>query len=347
MQKRLAMIGLLGLALGVVAAQAQEAPMAGMTMGRPASQAASMTDMMGAPGLVPFDIMTGQAGQWMIGYQFMYEEMNGLLEGRDSVSEASVLTQYKTSPTDMTNRMHMVMAMYAPTDKLTLMLMLPYTNMSMGELHRDGTRSTERSEGIGDLEFRGLYCLYGTKDLRHRFLVNLGIGFPTGSINERDAEGMRLEYPMQLGSGTYSILPGVTYLGQALPWGWAVDLSAALPLGRNYIGYRLGNRYQASATISREFANGVSLSGGLRGELWDNIHGSDPSLDPTDEPTKDPNAQGGKRLGALLGIAFHPLKGPLKGQHLHLLGELPLVQSLDGPQLKRSWLIRIGWQLEF
>jgi hypothetical protein len=118
-------------------------------------------------------------------------------------------------------------------------------------------------------------------------------------------------------------------------------------LGRNYIGYRLGNRYQASATISREFANGVSLSGGLRGELWDNIHGSDPSLDPADEPTKDPNAQGGKRLGALLGIAFHPLKGPLKGQHLHLLGELPLVQSLDGPQLKRSWLIRIGWQLEF
>ena len=95
MQKRIAMIGLFGLALGV-AANAQEAPMAGMNMGRPASQAAGMTDMMGAPGLVPFDIMAGQAGQWMIGYQFMYEEMDGLFEGRDSVSEASVLTQYKT-----------------------------------------------------------------------------------------------------------------------------------------------------------------------------------------------------------------------------------------------------------
>ena len=347
MKIRTAIIGLLGLALCLVAAKAQEAPMAGMKMGRAASQAAGMTDMMGAPGLVPFDIMTGQAGQWMIGYQFMYEEMNGLLDGRDSVSEASVLTQYKTSPTDMANRMHMVMAMYAPTDKLTLMAMLPYTNMSMGELHRDGTRSTERSEGIGDVEIRGLYSLYAAKDLRHRFLVNLGVGFPTGSINERDASGMRLEYPMQLGSGTYSILPGVTYLGQALPWGWAVDLSATLPLGRNYIGYRLGNHYQSSATISREFANGVSLSGGLRGELWKNIDGTDPSLDPTDEPTKNPNAQGGKRLGALLRIAFHPQKGLLKGQHFHLLGEVPVVQSLDGPQLKRSWLIRIGWQLEF
>ncbi len=347
MQKRIAMIGLLGLTIGALAVRAQEAPMAGMKTGRAASQASSMTDMMGAPGLVPFDIMTGQAGQWMVGYQFMYEEMDGLLDGRDSVSEPSVLTHYKTSPTDMANRMHMVMAMYAPTDKLTLMAMLPYINMSMGELHRDGTRSTERSEGIGDFEFRGLYSLYAAKDLRHSVLVNFGVGVPTGSINRHDAQGMRLEYPMQPGSGTYSILPGITYLGQALPWGWAGDLSATLPLGRNYIGYRLGNRYQSSATISREFANGVSLSGGLRGELWDNIHGSDPSLDPTDEPTKNPDAQGGKRLGALLGVAFHPQKGPLKGQHLHLLGEVPLAQSLDGPQLKRRWLIRIGWQLEF
>ena len=152
---------------------------------------------------------------------------------------------------------------------------------------------------------------------------------------------------MQVGSGTYSLLPGLTYLGQALPWGWAVDFSAPVHFGRNDIGYRLGNRYQSSATVAREFANGVSLSAGVRGEIWDNIHGTDPSLDPTDEPTKDANLQGGKRLSALLGIAFHPQKGLLKGQHLHLLGEVPVAQSLDGPQLKRSWVIRIGWQLEF
>lgn len=37
--------------------------------------------MMGAPGLVPFDIMTGQAGKWMLGYQFMFEKMVGNLDG--------------------------------------------------------------------------------------------------------------------------------------------------------------------------------------------------------------------------------------------------------------------------
>jgi hypothetical protein len=30
-------------------------------------------------------------------------------------------------------------------------------------------------------------------------------------------DGVPLEYPMQLGSGTVSLLPGFTYLGQALP----------------------------------------------------------------------------------------------------------------------------------
>jgi len=91
----------------------------------------------------------------------------------------------------------------------------------------------------------------------------------------------------------------------------------------------------------------VSLSAGVRGEFWENIYGSDPLLDPTDEPTKDPNLQGGTLFNALLGITFHPQNGPLKGQHFHVLGELPLVQSLDGPQLKKIWGIRFGWQLEF
>lgn len=30
-----------------------------------------------------------------------------------------------------------------------------------------------------------------------------------------------------------------------------------------------------------------------------------------------------------------------------MTGEVPLVQSLDGSQLQRSWVLRFGWQLEF
>ena len=37
----------------------------------------------------------------------------------------------------------------------------------------------------------------------------------------------------------------------------------------------------------------------------------------------------------------------LKRQHFHIQAELPLVQHLDGPQLQRRWLVRLGWQVEF
>src|ERR1019366_3727774 len=165
---------------------------------------------------------------------------------------------------------------------------------------------------FGDLELRGLYTLEAAKDLRYRILANFGVGLPTGSINLRDTEGMRMEYPMQTGSGTFSLLPGITYLGQELPWGWAADFNSTVRLGRNDNGYRLGNRYPSSVSIARQLTNVVSVSAGAHGELWENIDGSDPLLDPTDEPTKDPNLQGGKRLSALLGITFHPQNGLLK-----------------------------------
>jgi hypothetical protein len=347
MTNRIALVGLIGLLLGAATAQAQDASMPGMKMGSAASHAASMTGMMGAPGLVPFDIMVGQAGQWMFGYQFMVESMDGMLDGTDAVSAASVLEHYQTAPTDMTMKMHMAMLMYAPTDKLTLMAMVPYADMSMGELRRDGTKATEKSEGIGDVEIRTLYSLYATGDLSRRVLLNVGVGLPTGSIERRDAEGARMEYPMQPGSGSYSVLPGITYLGQAVPWGWAADLYATVYLDQNDIGYRLGNRYESSVTVAREFSNGLSVSTGARGEAWDNIQGMDPLLDPADEPTKDTHLQGGRRVSALLGFTFHPHGSLLEGQHLHILGEVPVVQSLDGPQLKRNSVVRIGWQLEF
>lgn len=117
--------------LGALSAQAEDAPMASMKTGRAASQAASMTEMMGAPGLVPFDIMSGQAGQWMVGYQFMFEKLDGNLVGTDEISEAKILERFAATPTDMTMQMHMPMVMYAPTDKLTLMAMLPYVVMSI------------------------------------------------------------------------------------------------------------------------------------------------------------------------------------------------------------------------
>ena len=183
---------------GVLAAQAGKVPMTSMDTAVALRKNPDMRDIMGAP--LPFGIMIGRADKWTVGYHYMFEKLDGILDGTDVISEANVLNRFGTTPTDMTIQTHMAMIMYAPSNRSTLMAMLPYVQMSMGELHRDGTRSTERSKGIGDLELRALYSLYEAKAIRHRFLATFGVGFPTGSVNQLDAEGVRTEYPMQTGS---------------------------------------------------------------------------------------------------------------------------------------------------
>ncbi len=323
---------------------ATPAPLPAQSMSGTA-QGPNMRGMMGVP--LPFGIMIGRAEQWMVGYQYMFEKLRGTLDGTDGISETDVLHRFQTTPTDMTMQTHMGMIMYAPTDGFTLMASLPYVKMSMGELHRNATRSTERSEGIGDLELRGLYSLYAAKDLGHRFLANVGLGFPTGSVNQLDAEGMRMEYPMQTGSGTFSLLPGIAYLGQALPWSWGAEFNSVVRLGRSGHGYKLGNRYEPRIWLARQLASWVSLSAAASGEMWGNVRGSDSLLDPTDEPTKDPNLQGGKRLTALWGVTVHPPNGFFRGQQFLVQGDVPVVQSLDGPQLKRSYMLHVAWQWGF
>ncbi len=301
-------------------------------------------DKMGAPGLVPPGIMVGMKGKWMIGYQLMFDKMDGNRIGTRNVSNASVLTRYMASPTDMTMQMHMAMVMYAPTDKFTVMVMFPYVVKSMNHVAGDGTRFNERTTGIGDIEARALYTLYARKDLRHRLLLNAGVGLPTGSIDQRMA-GMRLEYPMQLGSGTFSVMPGFTYLGQIKPWGWGAEFIPTLRIGRNSNGYRLGNRYQPGAWGSRTLKSWISLSARLNADIWQNVKGADAILDIMDEPTKDPRLQGGRRLDLVVGPSFHPSQ--LKGQEFFVHFDKPIFQSLDGPQLQRRWAIMLSWQYEF
>ena len=329
----------------LLSAQGGAMPMAKEDTGRRATQDPQMRSMMGAP--LPFGIMIGRAEQWMVGYQFMDDRMSGLLDRSRSVSEASVLNRFPTTPTDMTMQTHMGMLMYAPSDRFTVMAMVPYVTMSMGELHRDGTRSTERSKGVGDIELRGLYSLHSATDLGHRILANFGVGLPTGSVNQLDAEGNRTEYPMQTGSGTYSLLPGVTYLGQSLPWSWGAEFTSRVRLGTNQHGYRLGNGYDPSAWLARTFSSLMSVSAGASGEVRENIHGSDALLDAADEPTKDPGLQGVRRLNVLLGVTLNPPSGILKGQQFLVQGDVPVAQSLDGPQLKRSYMLHLAWQWGF
>src|SRR6266550_2413781 len=116
---------------------------------------------------MPFGIMTGEPGKWMVGYQFMHENMDGSLVGTDDISVSEILKQFPNAPTDMTMDMHMWMVMYAPTERLTQSAMIPYFRKEMNMVDVDGNHFVMRGNGVGDLELRPEYLIFQTADKRH------------------------------------------------------------------------------------------------------------------------------------------------------------------------------------
>jgi hypothetical protein len=323
----------LALALVVIAgsaAQAQWAP------DRPDSHA-------------PFGVAmdhTHEAGEFMFSYGYMYMKMNGLRIGTEKVTAQEVLELgYPATPTDMQTQMHMFGAMLAPSEKLTLMAMVPFAVKSMDHAAGSGPFTTA-SSGLADLKVAGMWKLEpANNQLVH---LDLALSFPTGSTDKTDdtpmGDDMRLPYPMQIGSGTFDVTPGLTYLGQASSYSWGLQGLTTFRLGENDRGYRLGHRYMATTWGAYHIIDW--LSGSLRLD-WinqENIKGADSELDPDAVPTADPNLQGFNRWSAGFGLNTYFREGTFRGLRLNGEFVVPLYQDLDGPALETDWYIVIGLQ---
>ncbi len=294
---------------------------------------------------------THERGEWMVGYSYMYMNMHGNRDGSRNLSPSDVLAGgYMVTPTSMDMEMHMFNVMYGATDDLSLMLMLPYLRKSMDHLSMGGTRFTTRSRGIGDVKTMGLYNLYEGE--AHRLIGVTGVSFPTGSVGKRDTlPGMsastRLPYPMQLGSGTFDLLPGMTYIGQIPGWQWGIHSNGTVRLGENKHDYRLGNAYEISGWGARKITEWASGSIRLAWDQWMNIHGADSALNPAMVPTADPNLRAGQRLMVMLGVNLFAERGRLKGLRGAIEGGIPVYQYLEGPQLETDWSLNFTLEWTF
>ena len=145
---------------------------------------------------------------------------------------------------------------------------------------------------------------------------------------------------MQLGSGTYDLITGLTYASTAAAWGWGSQLGAVTRLGDNDEGYTLGNEYHLESWLSYLASNTTSIS--ARVGMYDrgNIDGIDSRI-MAPVQTADPSLQGGQRID--LGLGMNMLL-PAKGHRLAFEASLPVYQNLNGPQLEVDWTITVGWQ---
>lgn len=124
-------------------------------------------------------------GEWMFSYRAMYMDMDGMYRGSSSVSAADVFAAgYVVTPEWMTMEMHMLGAMYAPTDRITFMAMLPYTMMEMRHqidpaaapligLNGGSRFFTTESSGIGDLKLSSLFHIHESGP--HHWIGGFGV----------------------------------------------------------------------------------------------------------------------------------------------------------------------------
>ena len=295
---------------------------------------------------------THKKGELMLSYRYMYMNMKGMRNGTSGISNEEVLEQFLVTPTDMDMQMHMFGAMYSVSERFTLMGMIPYIKKSMNHLTRNGGKFKTSSDGLGDIKLSGLFKAWEWGH-HNNVLINLGLSFPTGSIDKKGdtpmGENQQLPYPMQLGSGTWDILPGITYNGRHKNLSWGGQLLGVVRLGENDRDYTLGDRLNVTAWTAYNINNWLSGSFRFDWAFWGNIDGADSELNPAVVPTADPDLQGGNRLDALIGLNFVNRAGPrwLKGQRLAFEFGLPVYQDLDGPQLETDWIILIGWRYAF
>ncbi len=300
--------------------------------------------------ITPINVLgshTHPKGGFMVGYRYGLTELDHNLDGTHEVSPQEVLQRYPVAHTSMTMEMHEVELMYAPLDKLTLMAMIPYEEMSMDHLLRSGGTRTDHSSGLGDVSFMALVNLLGNpQGSGHRLLLNAGFSAPTGSIDEGE-NGTRFEYPMQLGSGTYDMLPGLTYLGESQLFAWGAQVMGTVRLGSNEHQYRLGHAYRLSEWGQMKVTEWFGPSLRLDWQGWGNVAGADPELNPLRNPAFDAKKQSGERLDLMAGLNFYVPKGPLKGNRLSIEGGVPLYQSIAGPNLGVDWMLTVGWSFSF
>lgn len=291
-------------------------------------------------------------GGFMVSLRYMNMQMKGNKSGANTIDDATVYNSYMVAPQNMSMDMYMFGVMYAPSNKLTLMLMQNFVKNNMGltakmmmngmTMFRDFKTT---SSGLGDLKIGGLYAIY-TKD-NNSLHLNASISIPLGSITEKDDTPMmvnsKLPYRMQLGSGTYDVSLGATFKGNTARVSWGIQPMFLFRTGTNDSGYTFGNNQQLNIWGAYKVSNSISLSARVLAINAQKISGIDAMLNPMMVPTANIMNYGSKRINSYFGcnVSF-PKTSILKDVRVGLETGLPIYENYNGIQMDEELTFNVG-----
>lgn len=302
-----------------------------------------------------------KSGDLMIGLMWMHEDYGGSnVSGTTPISDQAIADAgYATKADAMTMDMAMLHIMYAPSDRVTLMVVPSWMKMGMtmkglpaptsggmsgmsGHMLMPGQTMSHSAEGIGDTLFGALVSLSRKPKLSAH--AGLMVSAPTGSDTRKSASGSYVHYMMQGGSGTWDLNPSLTIHGTEHGFGWGAQVNYLFRAqDRNDAGFRFGDRFGATAWLSKPLGKRVSLSGRLawtdEGAISGHYNGAHSHASPADRQAN----YGGQKLEGGLGL------NTVIGKRLRIGGEVsvPLYQDLNGIQLPKRWGANISTSVMF
>ncbi|MGO9484335.1 MAG: hypothetical protein ACLPX9_07095 [Rhodomicrobium sp.] len=317
-------------------------------------------------------------GETMLMYMPMVMGMDGNYIGTDKVSTAALLKTLNQSgggpkylrmvPDSMEGQTHMAGALYGVTDAINVMVMGDYIekDMTMSTYYKKpmppasgipplvGTQ-TYTENGFGDVSVTGLFRIY--EDGVNHIHANLGLSLPTGSTTEQvnmltpmsltpSYMAMRATYGMQLGTGTYDLLPGITYTANKDLWSWGAAYRGRFALDDNSEGYHWGDTNSLTGWVGYTFYPGITATARLAGTVQGKIDGKDPEIFGGMQGA-NPAWYGGETMDLFGGIEVAGHQFGLGNTRLAIEAGAPLYQNLNGPQIGQDWLLNAVLAVRF
>lgn len=331
-------------------------------------------------GNMPLNIQGGgipETDEFRFKLSQMYMQMGPLRDGTNDIDDVTSIlggpgalnneNVFLVAPTEMRTYMTMGSVAYSFTDDFAGMAMLSYIRNEMDMQFFSGTGNpdfTMFSHGVSDLTLLGKYRLYKDDNLAPTKQASLvfGLSLPTGSIDKKFSRnpvavqnGTILPFRMQTGSGTVDPILGLTLQASSDPWWYGLNFQWEGHVYDNDQGYHRGQELRYDAYLMRQVHSRVVLLAEMN--YWYEGKYSDEPFDGRVNgeghagfnpnaaflsPLFDPQNYGGHQLAVTFGFQFQPI--PLHVMELN--ATLPVYQDLNGPQLRKDYMIQLTYYLE-
>jgi hypothetical protein len=299
---------------------------------------------------------------WNFNFIYKRSKLSGYLDGDDKISNDEVYfdgneprtdDNYPILPTTITQESYIANISYYLAAEQSISISLPYIVQSTDHIslvpgYDDFNIS---SDGIGDItvNFTTLLQRWDNEKLS----LSIGLSLPTGSIDEkgdtpRALGDQQLPYTMQLGSGTWDLPVGLSYISDENSYLWGANLFAKIRSGKNDRDYRVGNRFAASLWGKWNVSHAFHPIMKVVFQDWGEIIGQDNEITvpnpqfPYPAGITKPSNYGGKKVSVVIGADIMIYS---KGFTIEI-GK-PIYQDLNGIQTKETLNVSLNWQSNF